>query len=202
MIGKLTIEQLIRHGQINSSSNILELGCGWGRILIGLKYYTQSLNLNAIDISLQTVTLCKKIIKEECNLERINFNIGIAEQIPYQNNIFDSIVSVRVFQFLPDPKSALIECKRVLKPNGRLAIIIPNILNPHQCLFYRTKLYHLHTLKNMLLSSGYSDILYNTYRYIPINLNYNSVAHKIEKIATKIPFFNLFGGLIVISGKK
>ena len=197
-----TIEKIIKHGRIESSSNVLEVGCGYGRVIIGLKYYFPILNIKGIDITEDAISICKYILKKEGFNNNVELKVATSENMPYSSETFDAAVFVRVFQYLFDPIASLVECKRTLKNNGRIVIIIPNILNPKQYLFYKTKLYSLHILKNWLSDIGYSDILCETYRYLPLNLNYNSLCNKFEILFSKMPIINLFGGLIVISGRK
>ena len=44
----------------------------------------------------------------------------------YPENSFDAIVSSHVLEHLPQPKEVLAECRRILKPGGRLIIATPN----------------------------------------------------------------------------
>ena len=51
---------------------------------------------------------------------------GSAEQLPFDDQSFDAIFSVFVWQHLPDLKVAARELVRVLKPSGFFAVVCPN----------------------------------------------------------------------------
>ena len=62
---------------------------------------------------------------ELSNLERsrgINIYEGVAESLPFQNQQFDFVLFSTVLCYLDLPLTALLEAKRVLKPNGTLII--------------------------------------------------------------------------------
>jgi len=52
--------------------------------------------------------------------------VGTAEALPYHNRSFDGVLVVATLCFVKDPTQALVECARVLRPNGTLLVgIIP-----------------------------------------------------------------------------
>jgi len=52
--------------------------------------------------------------------------VGDGQRLPFRNNTFDLVFSEYVFEHLPDPKSALNEIDRVLKPGGSFVVLVPN----------------------------------------------------------------------------
>ena len=60
-------------------------------------------------------------------LERIrkhHLRAGIGQQIPWEENFFDKVLSVESFYYYPDQDRALMELFRVMAPKGRLYILI------------------------------------------------------------------------------
>jgi len=53
----------------------------------------------------------------------VNFLLGDAENIPFNDGTFDIVINRHVFWTMPDPKRAAAEWVRVLKPGGKLVII-------------------------------------------------------------------------------
>ncbi|MFH0818404.1 MAG: methyltransferase domain-containing protein [Patescibacteria group bacterium] len=56
--------------------------------------------------------------------------IGSIEQTPLESNSIDIVISEFVLEHLQNPTVALKEIFRVLKPNGVLIFITPNVVNP------------------------------------------------------------------------
>ncbi|MGZ4807319.1 MAG: class I SAM-dependent methyltransferase [Ilumatobacteraceae bacterium] len=56
-------------------------------------------------------------------------NVGFlradAQHLPFRETTFDAVTSLAVLQLIPDPSATLAEIARVLKPGGRVAIMVP-----------------------------------------------------------------------------
>ncbi len=55
------------------------------------------------------------------------------ERIPFRDGVFDCVLSFQVLEHVPDPKTLLDECRRVLKPDGTLLISVPFVYEYHAC---------------------------------------------------------------------
>lgn len=102
----------------------LEIGAGSGNLALTVleKYdefvLTELSNVRANELS--------KLFKDHEKVKVIQHNIDY-EALDYPNDYFDTVVMVDVIEHLIDPKIALKELHRVLKPGGRLIIHTPNI---------------------------------------------------------------------------
>lgn len=56
----------------------------------------------------------------------VDFRIGDAEKLPFDDNTFDAVVSRYVLWTVTDPLKAMLEWKRVLKPGGKVVIVDGN----------------------------------------------------------------------------
>ncbi len=56
-------------------------------------------------------------------LKNMAFVVGDAEELPFLNNSFDIVISRLAFHHFPDINCSFDEMVRVLKPNGKLALI-------------------------------------------------------------------------------
>jgi arsenite methyltransferase len=56
---------------------------------------------------------------------RVGFIKADAQRLPLRDNTVDAVVSTAVLQLIPNPAAALAEMARVLRPRGRLAIMVP-----------------------------------------------------------------------------
>jgi SAM-dependent methyltransferase len=50
-----------------------------------------------------------------------------AQQLPLRDATVDAVTSVAVLQLIPEPATALAEMARVLRPGGRLAVMVPTV---------------------------------------------------------------------------
>ncbi|WP_353686677.1 class I SAM-dependent methyltransferase [Thermodesulfovibrio sp. 3462-1] len=65
-----------------------------------------------------------QIAREEFDLEVFQ---GTLEEAKFPDNSFDVITMNHVIEHVPDPIVLLTECRRVLKPEGKLMVVTPNI---------------------------------------------------------------------------
>jgi ubiquinone/menaquinone biosynthesis C-methylase UbiE len=86
----------------------LEVGVGSGRFAGPLK-----VNFG-IDPSFEMLKIAKN--------REIKVLRGIAENLPFKNEIFDSVLLIVTICFLKEPEVSLLEIKRVLKPGGKIIV--------------------------------------------------------------------------------
>jgi len=118
-------EKTLRLMDLKPGDRVLDLGCGEGwasRILAnavqGEEGFGQVLGL---DISDEMVRLARAHSR---NFDNLMFVCGSAEQIPWEENFFDKILSVESFYYYANQERALGELFRVLAPKGQLFILI------------------------------------------------------------------------------
>ena len=95
---------------------VLEVGCGTG---INFTYYPNSAQVVAIEPDphmLRRARACLKTIESK-NIEVINAG---AESLPFGDEEFDAVLVTLVLCTIPNERKALQECKRVLRPGGKL----------------------------------------------------------------------------------
>ena len=101
-----------------ASGKVLEIGAGGGS---NFSYY----NIKNIDsLSVIDVEFGEYIKKDKLNDKmRINYREGNIENIPFEDNTFDSVVATLIFCAVDNQRKALEEVRRVLKPSGKLYFI-------------------------------------------------------------------------------
>lgn len=102
-----------------TSGKVLEVGCGAGGFLKGLRFYRQDLELFGIDISKKAIKIAKS------NSKSINFRVGDVYLLPYKKENFKAVIVSDVLEHLENPKLALGEIYRVLKRGGILYCYAP-----------------------------------------------------------------------------
>ncbi len=100
-----------------AKGNVLEIGIGSG---LNLPMYKKENidHLTGIDPSIE---MWDANVVDTQNLPfDFDFIKAFAENIPADNNSFDSVVTTYTLCTIPDTKKALAEIRRILKPNGQL----------------------------------------------------------------------------------
>ena len=100
-----------------SSGKLLDVGCGLGGLLASLPE-DNKLEFFGIDFSTSAIDQISKRIKG-------NFMEGNVHKLPYEDNFFDRVVCTETLEHVDDPKKVIAEIFRVLKPNGKLLITVP-----------------------------------------------------------------------------
>lgn len=98
--------------------NILDLGCGMGRMGFQLSEY--GFHVIGIDISkrqIKNAISLRKKYKIECE-----FLVGDAEKLPFKKGSFDGVVSMGMLEYVDNPEMFFEEIKRVLVSDG-LAVL-------------------------------------------------------------------------------
>jgi arsenite methyltransferase len=57
----------------------------------------------------------------------VGFLRADAQRLPLRDHTVDAVVTIAVLQLIPDPAAALAEIARVLRPGGRLAVMVPTV---------------------------------------------------------------------------
>jgi SAM-dependent methyltransferase len=98
---------------------ILDVGCGTGYLLRQLaSRVPESLELAGIDAAAPMIEVARANARDA----RLQFLVGVAEQLPYSDATFDLVVSTTSFDHWRDQQAGLIECARVMAPGAHLVL--------------------------------------------------------------------------------
>jgi ubiquinone/menaquinone biosynthesis C-methylase UbiE len=101
-----------------SSGKILDIGTGPGYIPIEVARASKNVEVKAIDISSAMVTIARRKAEDAGLSQRVQFECGSAEHIPYGDGYFDLVVSTLSFHHWANRLECLKEIHRVLKIGG------------------------------------------------------------------------------------
>jgi SAM-dependent methyltransferase len=111
------------------SDNILDVGCGAGWLARLLSEQVPEGRVVGIDISDEMI---RRARRNHSELDNVMFAVGEAEEIPWDANFFDRVISVESAYYWPDPRRALREIFRVLIEGGSAWLLINYYCdNPH-----------------------------------------------------------------------
>jgi len=112
--------QLVRFAGVRDGDTVLDVGSGTGALTAAVATVAPSSRIVGIDPSATYVTLAQS----QHGNARISFEVGDAQQMRFEPAMFDRTLSLLVMNFIPDPRKALEEMKRVTKPNGTIAAAV------------------------------------------------------------------------------
>jgi len=101
--------------ELKGCKNILSVGCGPAVIEVGLQ--ENGFNVTGLDISKEALDWAPDTIRTV---------VGSAEEMEFNNTSFDAAIYVASLQFIDDYEKAIQETARVLKPDGKLLVMLLN----------------------------------------------------------------------------
>lgn len=108
--------------RIEQGESVLDVGCGAGvdTIIAGAMTGPHG-KAAGIDFVPEMVQRAKQNL-QKAKLENVTFEQGSGENLPFENESFDCVISNGAFNLIPDKAKALREAFRVLKRNGKIMI--------------------------------------------------------------------------------
>jgi SAM-dependent methyltransferase len=105
----------------------LDVGAGPGSITTSLAHAAGPEGL-ALGVDISEPMLARAV--RAAAGPQVGFLRADAQRLPFRDETVDAAVSIAVLQLIPDPAAALSEIARVLKPGGRLAVMVPTLRLP------------------------------------------------------------------------
>ena len=105
----------------------LEAGCGLGQWV----FYAEKLGCQSIglDFTVNTLRLVQRYAARRNS--KSTFVLGDIQNLPFESESFDCVLSFGVIEHFVDPSSILREMYRVTKPSGKVLITTPNLYCSH-----------------------------------------------------------------------
>ena len=109
----------------NAKGKVLEVGIGTGK---NIPYYSKGIQLTGIDFSNKMIEQARKKYGAQSQIELLEMD---AQQMTFDDNSFDTVVTFCVFCSVPDPVSGLKEIRRVCK-NGGKVLMLEHVRSKHK----------------------------------------------------------------------
>lgn len=107
-VARIERELLLRVWSSQSPQRVLEVGCGTG---LFLQWFAErGHQVTGLDPSSPMLEIARKRLPEKVDLYR-----GFAEDLPYEDNAFDTVALITTLEFVDNPSKALQEAFRVAR---------------------------------------------------------------------------------------
>jgi len=110
------------------NKRVLEIGCGRGGFACWLAVQLERPAEIVASDFVQTAIDKGRSFAVERGISGITWQINDIQAIPYSDESFDTIISCETIEHVPQPRRAIAELARVLKPGGRMFLTTPNYL--------------------------------------------------------------------------
>jgi len=114
-------EELIELCHIGEGKYVLDVGCGAGVTpsFIVKKY---GCRVVGVDISERMIERSKERTKREGVADRVELRVADAQDLPFEDDLFDAVITESVTAFPEDKQRAVNEYVRVTKPGGYVGL--------------------------------------------------------------------------------
>src|SRR5262245_42074732 len=102
---------------IKEGGHVLDVGCGTGSLAFALSQNRNVKSISAIDFSPIYIEHAQQLTNDP----RIQFQVGDACALPFEDASFDHTTSLLVLAFIPEVDVAVREMRRVTRPGGIVA---------------------------------------------------------------------------------
>jgi ubiquinone/menaquinone biosynthesis C-methylase UbiE len=119
--GTKTTDELLQACEITEDSNVLDVGCGVGQppVYIAQKYKCK---VTGIDVSARMIQRAKERKQKNDAIKTTFLEADASKTLPFEDNTFDIVMTESVLNFIENKEHALLEFKRVAKPNGCIGL--------------------------------------------------------------------------------
>jgi ubiquinone/menaquinone biosynthesis C-methylase UbiE len=113
------VTELKRH---NPQGILADIGCGPGYLITNMAKSLPHLSIIGVDISQKMVQKAALNLSSLRLVEKVSFRQGDIQNLPFEINSLDFVVSTFSLHHWSEPKQAVHEIYRVLKPGGQFLI--------------------------------------------------------------------------------
>ena len=202
----------VRYVRYRPNGRLLDVGCGDGAYL----HYMQGLGWKAEGVEVDPLAV------EQAHRLGLLIHYGTLEQQGFEGGRFDVITLNHVLEHVHDPLGLLKECQRLLKPEGVIKVLVPNVesaghrgfgadwrgLEPPRHIY----IFSIRALKELVTKAGFDvNVKTSTQGARSIYLRSAALASQNNTrsnvtnpllIALKAYLFNLYESFAVLSGRE
>jgi ubiquinone/menaquinone biosynthesis C-methylase UbiE len=119
--GVAATEELMELCHIGEGSYVLDVGCGAGvtPCFVAKRY---GCRVVGVDISEGMIASSRERAQREGVADRVEFRVADAQDLPFEDDLFDAVITESVTAFPEDKQKAVNEYARVTKPGGYVGL--------------------------------------------------------------------------------
>jgi ubiquinone/menaquinone biosynthesis C-methylase UbiE len=161
---------------------VVDLGCGWGTFCFAAAPLCRE--VIGVDFSQKSIVLCQDYLSK-FKLDNVRFIVAPAQDTKLSANFCDLIICADLIEHLypEDFLQVIIECRRLLKPGGKLIIWTP----------HRGHILEILKNHNIILKKDLSHVDYKSMNYLKEKLEENNFSLKkkyyVESHLTGLKYF-------------
>ena len=118
---RMVAPHLVDFAEPPDAGRLLDVGSGTGALAFALAERRMQARVQGIDPSKEYIEYAAS---QNRFSDRVNFEIGDAQQLHFADRAFDASLSLLVFNFIPDFRTAIHEVRRVTKSRGRISAAV------------------------------------------------------------------------------
>ena len=200
-----TIEAIGECGNADKIATALDVGFGWGRIVVGMKRFYPNLAIDGVELTPEFVSRANELAAA-LQLRDLTLKQGDILQTPLRDAYYDLVYATRVLHYIEDKPAALSKLFSATKPGGKIVALIPNRLNPIQSMTYDHALYPPTKLANDIREAGFVDVTFSSARFFPGAISrkadHTSPLLHLERVLRRNRPTRWFGALAIITGTR
>ncbi|HVD77501.1 MAG TPA: class I SAM-dependent methyltransferase [Vicinamibacteria bacterium] len=145
---------------VRPDDRLLDVGFGGGLILQEALLRLPRGAVAGIEISEPMLELARRKFRREMAAGRLEVKEGSVSSIPYPDDSFHRVTAVNTLHFWPDPAGGLREVLRVMKPGGRVVIVLrpKEYLERIRFTSHGFTAYDDHQLRGLLVGAGFGAV--------------------------------------------
>ncbi len=177
----------------------LELGCGSG-VLLSKLVQAGCRNVIGLDWLPTSVNLSLRQSTTDSNLL-----YGDASRLPIQAGSIDKLAAQHLIEHFRDTQQVLLEWNRVLRAGGKLVLVTPNLLFPHQHWFDDPTHEHIFTIDELakcVEQAGFHIDKAQIVNPYVIHWRFNGFVARYLQFLNRVPYVGTRGMSILLSATK
>jgi ubiquinone/menaquinone biosynthesis C-methylase UbiE len=118
------VRRLVDVAALQPAEHVLDVACGTGFVArLAARRVGANGRVVGVDLNANMIEAARAVSDRDASTS-IEWRVGDAAALPFEEGAFDSILCQQGLQFFPDRVQALREMRRVLRPDGRLAFTV------------------------------------------------------------------------------